>query len=340
MVTIHGPFPTDREPSAQTRIRRCFAAPLSGKMSFRFAGKEIIMLQDILPHVYYNEYKDKKPKDTDVLVLQKGSQVLLRATSFSGNSSSSIPSPADRFELPTVAQIRSRFPQVAENAFYLFSIDNQGYFTASDTDTVREGDGFFWQRVLALREMQHDYHSFGGAVGWQLASWYDLHRFCGRCGCATIHASEERAIVCPKCGHSYYPRISPVVIIAIVDGDRILLTRYQGAGYRRHALVAGFVEIGETLEDAVRREVMEEVGLKVKNIQYIESQPWPFSSSLIAGFRAEVDGDPTVRLNADGKEELSEAVWTDRKDLKIEDSSVSLTWDMIRKFMERSGGFA
>ena len=143
------------------------------------------------------------------------------------------------------------------------------------------------------------------------------------------------ASFCPKCGHTYYPRNSPVVIIAIVDGDRILLTRYNRGGYRRHSLVAGFVEIGETLEDAVRREVMEEVGLRVKNIRYCESQPWPFSSSLIAGFFADVDGDPTVHLNTDGQDELAEGVWVSRDELVLEDSGMSLTWDMIRKFKEK-----
>ena len=76
--------------------------------------------------------------------------------------------------------------------------------------------------------------------------------------------------------------------------------------------------------------------LSFKNIRYVESQPWPFSSSLIAGFQAEVDGDPTVHLNTDGGEELAEAVWVDRRDLRIEDSSVSLTWDMIRRFRDGS----
>ena len=79
---------------------------------------------------------------------------------------------------------------------------------------------------------------------------------------------------------------------------------------------------------------MEEVGLKVKNIRYCESQPWPFSSSLIAGFFADVDGDPSVHLNTDGKDELSEGIWVKREDLEIEDNSVSLTWDMIRKFRD------
>lgn len=310
------------------------------------------MLQDIYPHIYHCEYQTRRPEDRDLMILIHGNQVLLEGES-----------------LPTVARIRAICPEVVEHAFYLFSIDEQGYFSApaglwkddlagdsrsgqsdpaggscsgqSDPaggsrsgQSDPEDAACSWKSVMALREAEDDYHSFGGSVGWQLANWYDLHRYCGRCGKETIHAQHERAIICPSCGHSYYPRISPVVIIAIIDGDRILLTRYNRSGYRRHALVAGFVEIGETLEDAVRREVMEEVGLSVKNIRYVESQPWPFSSSLIAGFCAEADGDVTVHLNMDGGEELAEAVWVSRDELEIEDNNVSLTWDMIRKFKE------
>ena len=277
------------------------------------------MLQDILPHIYHSEYRKQEPKDSDIIILQKGRQLLLGMD--------------DALSLPTFSQVRSLYPDIAGKTFYLFSIDDQAYFTAP-ADTLEEKKPFSWQSVMVLREMEQDCHSFGGAVGWHLASWYSLHRFCGHCGARTAHSEQERAIICPDCGHVWYPRISPVVIIAIVDGNRILLTRYNRNGYRRHALVAGFVEIGETFEDAVRREVMEEVGLRVKNIRYIESQPWPFSSSLIAGFEAEVDGNPAIHLNTDGGEELAEAVWFDRKDLEIADSSVSLTWDMIRKFRD------
>lgn len=282
------------------------------------------MLQDIKPHVYHSEYLNRTPEDEDIMILQRGRELLL---------SENVGQPGESpWAFPTAGQIRSYCPEAVRKAQYLFSIDDQRYFTSFIP--VPEKEPFSWQSVMALREIGADYHAFSGAVAWQLASWYDLHRFCGRCGTETIPSEKERAIICPKCGHSYYPRISPVVIIAIVDGDRILLTRYNRNGYRRHALVAGFVEIGETLEDAVRREVMEEVGLRVKNIRYIESQPWPFSSSLIAGFRAEVDGDPAVHLNTDGGEELAEAVWINRRDLEIEDNSISLTWDMIRKFRE------
>lgn len=277
------------------------------------------MLQDIRPHIYHSEYKEIPPKDEDCILLQEGRNVFLVQDS-------------DTLSLPTIGQIRTICPEAADNAFYLFSIDEQGFYSSSVCP--RAQGSYSWQSVMKLREMEGDYHAFAGAVGWQLASWYDLHRFCGRCGQKTKHSDTERAIICPECGHIYYPRISPVVIIAIRDKDSLLLTRYNRAGYRRHALVAGFVEIGETLEDSVRREVMEEVGLHVKNIRYIESQPWPFSSSLIAGFCADVDGDPSIRLNTDGGDELSEAVWMHRDDIEIEDSHVSLTWDMIRKFKE------
>ena len=280
------------------------------------------MLQEIMPHVYHSEFARKKPADEDIMILQKGRNVLLSGTKAPGSENT--------WALPTIAQINVICPEAAESAYYLFSIDGQGYYSSA-TD-VREREPFSWQSVMVLREAGQDYHAFGGAVGWQLANWYDLHRFCGRCGRETVHSEHERAILCPACGNVWYPRISPVVIIAITDGDRILLTRYNRSGYRRHALVAGFVEIGETLEDAVQREVMEEVGLRVKNIRYIESQPWPFSSSLIAGFQADVDGDPTVHLNTDGGEELAGAVWVEREALIIEDSNVSLTWDMIRRF--------
>ena len=101
---------------------------------------------------------------------------------------------------------------------------------------------------------------------------------------------------------------------------------------RMHALVAGFVEIGESFEDTVRREVMEEVGLKVRNIRYYRSQPWAFSGAVMAGFYAEPDGDPHVSLNHDGSDELAEAEWFTRGELEQEDSTFSLTWTMIEAF--------
>ena len=295
------------------------------------------MFQDISPYVFHNEYSSQKPQDDDILIVQRGRDILVSRSgadaagnAAGGNEHGDCCGPT----LPTVARVRTICPQAAEQAYYLLSVDKTHFF-CSDIP-VPETEDLVYNSVMVLREMDPGYMGFAGSVSWQLASWYDLHRYCGRCGTRTEHSEKERAIICPECGHTYYPRISPVVIIAIVDGDRILLTRYSRGGYRRHSLVAGFVEIGETLEDAVCREVMEEVGLHVKNIRYCESQPWPFSSSLIAGFFADVDGDPTVHLNTDGQDELAEGVWVSRDELVMEDSGLSLTWDMIRKFRDKT----
>ena len=133
------------------------------------------------------------------------------------------------------------------------------------------------------------------------------------------------------CNNMVFPKICPAVIIGVTDGDRILLTKYAGRTYKNYALVAGFTEIGETLEQTVEREVMEEVGLHVKNIRYYKSQPWALSGSLLAGFFCELDGDDTISLQED---ELSVGKWAYADDLELEDDGISLTREMILKFKE------
>ena len=110
-----------------------------------------------------------------------------------------------------------------------------------------------------------------------------------------------------------------------------MLTKYADREYKRYALIAGFSEVGETIEDTVRREVMEEVGLKVRDLRFYKSQPWPFSDSLLMGFFCDLDGSDEIRLDVN---ELSEARWVDREDLDIEFDGVSLTNEMIIRFKE------
>lgn len=218
----------------------------------------------------------------------------------------------------------------SSDLLYLLSLDGRGFFYLDDP--TRVSAEFAPQHPFFLRSAA-DADAFAFATAWQLATWYAHHRVCGACGAKTEPSREERALVCPDCGLTVYPTIAPVVMVAVTDGDRLLLTRYAGrGGYRRHALVAGFVEVGETFEDAVRREVMEEVGLRVKNIRFWGSQPWAFSSSLLTGFFCDVDGDPEVHLNTDGKEELAEGVWIPRDEIEAEDSEFSITWSMILAF--------
>ena len=142
---------------------------------------------------------------------------------------------------------------------------------------------------------------------------------------------KERMMYCEKCSSQNYPEIAPAVIAAVTDGSRILLSKYANREYTRYALIAGFVEAGETAEEAVRREVMEEVGLRVKNIRYYKSQPWGIDANLLLGYFAELDGDDTIHLD---QNELSVAEWTDRERLKDMDDGFSLTREMMRVFYE------
>lgn len=125
------------------------------------------------------------------------------------------------------------------------------------------------------------------------------------------------------------PKICPAVVVAIRNGDKLLMSRYARGTYRRYALIAGYVEVGETFEECVRREVMEEVGLKVKNIRYYKSQPWSFSDSVMIGFTADLDGDDTIRLEED---ELAEAGWFSRDEIVEYPPYISVGHEMMKAF--------
>ena len=130
---------------------------------------------------------------------------------------------------------------------------------------------------------------------------------------------------CPHCQTMEYPKLSPAVIVAVRNGDKLLLSKYAGREFTNYALIAGFAEIGEPIEDTVRREVMEEVGLKVKNIRFYKSQPWSFSDTLLFGFFCDLDGDDTIRLD---EEELALAEWHERSQIPDDAYEISLTREM------------
>jgi NAD+ diphosphatase len=271
------------------------------------------LFQDIEPHLYQNEYISKKPAGKDYVFVLNKDAVLLEDRD-------------GELSLPQYNAMKSCFPDTIKDLIYLFSVDGTAFYLSLQEITAN--DKFQFKDIHIFRDMRPTWLAFAGATAYHLALWYDTHRFCGRCAGSFSQKSDERAVFCPFCGNIEYPKISPVVIIGIMDGERILLTKYS-SGYKRYALIAGFVEIGETLEAAVKREVMEEVGLKVKNIRYYKSQPWAFSSSILFGFFAELDGNDCVRIDTN---ELTEAVWVYRQALPADDSAFSLTWNMIEAF--------
>ena len=280
------------------------------------------MIQDIAPHIYDITYKHLSPCDDDTMLIYDNGRVFCK-------------NEGDTLSFPTVSELEKSIPDVKVRAKFLFCIDGKGYFELYGT-LPPEADGYAYLPKGQIRGLSPSWLSFAAITGFQIHSWYESNRFCGFCGKKMKPKGDERAMICEGCGRIKYPQICPSVIVAVTNGEKILLTKYAASHstHRRFALVAGYTEIGESFEDTVRREVMEEVGLKVKNIKYFKSQPWSFSDSLLAGFFCEVDGKEDVTLD---KNELSEAVWFERDDIPEEsaDPSVSLTGTMIWSFKNR-----
>jgi NAD+ diphosphatase len=170
------------------------------------------------------------------------------------------------------------------------------------------------------------------AQAWQYALFLRTHRYCGRCGSEMRKVNWEMAMHCDKCSHRVYPRVSPCIIVAIHDGKRILLAqgvRQKGAGF--YSTLAGFVESAESLEQAVHREVHEEVGVSLKNIEYFDSQPWPFPHSIMVGYIAEYDaGD--IKID---EKEIVDAQWFDIDNLPTVPPKFSIAGRLIEETLRR-----
>ena len=291
------------------------------------------MIQDIAPLRLCNEFQNVRPADDDLVFdIDKGGLLLA----------------SDALRPPSVREWRKAGETAA--LVYAFRLAGDaglpgespvpcaGLSPARDIrcflalrevqEPARTPEG--WQRIApsALRGASGSL-PFASATALHLARWYDEHRFCGRCGSALRRSDKERSLLCPDCGLVCWPVIAPCVIVAVTHGERILLARYARPGASRLVLVAGFVEIGETSEQAAAREVMEETGLRIKNLRYVGSQPWGFSGSLVAGFVAELDGPEDIRLDTS---ELAEAAWVNRADIPPCPDDSSLTMSMITRF--------
>lgn len=282
------------------------------------------MIQDIEPKVLRNEFEDAPGRAEDLVMAFDSGSVLARTTD-DGRPN----------ELPRVSELGDLFSK-GFDAVFAFRIDDTRYCIAVPEPGAEmalaleaAGEGFGFVALKDFRAIEGGELRFAIATGIQLDKWYKVNRFCGACGRRTHRLHEERMLECPECGNHIYPSIQPAVIVAVTDGDRLLMTRYAHAVYRQRALVAGFCEIGETAEQTVAREVMEETGVRVKNIRYVGSQPWGFASDLLLGYTCELDGDPTIRIDPG---ELSTAEWVPREEIFEEDDHFSLTRHLVMRF--------
>lgn len=264
------------------------------------------MLHHIGDKTYHPEYTNPAPnRSQDILLCYHDGAVL-----------------SDGATLPLISSIGEDTPLQ-----FLFSISGTNFYLP--LADIAETDTLSYCNLRSLRAKLPQWLAFAMVTGHHLATWYGDHRYCGRCATPLTHKDDERALVCPECGHIIYPDIAIAVIVGIRDGERMILSRYAHGNYRNYALIAGFVEIGEALEDAVRREIMEEVGLRVKNIRYFDNQPWGFSRSLLVGFFCDLDGSPDITLD---RNELSEALWMEREFMPKSDATLSLTAKMMEAF--------
>ena len=191
-----------------------------------------------------------------------------------------------------------------------------------------EGWRFIGLRALWGLVDEPTWHFAGRAV--QIVDWDRTHQFCGRCGSPTGRQETELARRCPTCGMTHFPRLSPAVIVLVRRGDRILLARSPHFPPRMYSTLAGFVEPGESLEQTVEREILEEVGVAVTNVRYFGSQPWPFPNSLMIGFTADYAGGELTPQPG----EIEDAGWFSAEDLPVIPPRMSIARKLIDSFLE------
>lgn len=277
-----------------------------------------------MPHHFNNQYIPQKPNEESFVLLYNEGKAFIRKEN-------------EKISFVTIKEVKEILKVKELQWIYLFSIDQMRFYLLSE-----EQEKILCRKLLERKQCQAEnmtffrtakpqYMAFAAVTGGQIHRWYRSRTFCGRCGKKMIHDEKERLMRCPECGQMEYPKICPAVIVGVTDHDRIVLTKYAGRAYKKYALIAGFAEIGETIEDTVRREVKEEVGLHVKNIRFYKSQPWSFSDTLLMGFFCELDGSDKIKMD---EEELSVAQWCNREDVPVQEEDISLTSEMMRRFRQ------
>ena len=194
------------------------------------------MIQDIYPHQYHVTYEEKEPASGDFVFSFQGDSLLVSMQD-------------EELAFPTWEDIGCN----KEEMQFLFSVDDKNYFMIEDS--LQPFGTFTYQESKLFRTAEPMWKSFAAITGVQIHRWYQNLRYCSCCGYSLRRSRVERALICTECGKTMYPVISPSVIVAITNGDKILLTKYNAShsSYQRYALVAGYAEVGDTLEDTVRR---------------------------------------------------------------------------------------
>lgn len=221
-----------------------------------------------------------------------------------------------------------------DTAHLLGIYNDRPCYAVSISPETAISSGFEWRTLRSFLGQVDDLHFDLAGRACQIINWDQEHQFCGRCGQPTIVSSIDNARTCHNCNKQFFPRISPCVIVVITRDDHCLLAR--NAAWERHyfSALAGFIEPGETVEQALHREVMEEVGIEVDNLQYFGSQPWPFPGQLMLGFHAAYKAG-SIKID---QQEIVEANWWHYQNLPPCPSPYTLSGRLIESFVNQCRG--
>lgn len=216
---------------------------------------------------------------------------------------------------------------------YLGLLEGRPCYAVELAEDTKPPEGMAFQGLRQLfNRLEEDLFWIAGRAV-QIVDWDRTHQFCGKCGSRMITKSRERAKECPQCGLVNYPRLSPAIIVLVERGSQILLARSHRFPPGVYSVLAGFVDPGETLEEAVIREVKEETGIQVKDIHYFGSQPWPFPHSLMIAFTAVYAGGEIVIED----EEIEAAGWFTANNLPALPNKISIARKLIDWFLAKQG---
>lgn len=241
------------------------------------------MIQDISPYRLDTAYRGTAPVPDDCFFSFRGEDVLLRDMGDGHRS------------LPSFRDLGHPAGKMESRAVFLFRAGREPVYLLGQEVSGCRGLGYF--PICELKDVLPEWVFFAGATALHLSRWYEGNRYCGRCGGRMERKPGQRTLACPECRNTVYPGIAPVVMVAVTDGDRLLMTKYADRSLPQWVLISGFVEAGETLEEAAGREVYEETGIRIRDLRYFGSQPWGFSGSVIAGYTARLDGPDGIRLD-------------------------------------------
>ena len=239
----------------------------------------------------------------------------------------------DELDIPTYEDLKDKDFEIV-NKQCMGSYNGVNCFSVEVLDEIeKEMDKLICMTLMECATDMDEDHYLLATKGKLLSNWQRRNRFCGVCGSKMYHKDsfDERSMICHRCSSPTWPRTSPAILVAVTKGDEILLVNAHNYPKDIYSVVAGFVDYGETFEDSVKREVLEEVGIRIKNIEYFGSKPWPFPNSMMVAYKAEYEsGDIHI-----DESEIRSAGWYSRDNMpKLFENKNSIACDLIRDFLD------